>query len=53
MERHRIRKVEKTKKKKRFNHETMEEDVVVYLGFDLERSKNTSRASQSRNFAEN
>ena len=34
------------------NHETMREDVVVYLGFDLERSKNTSRSSKSRNLAE-
>ena len=30
----------------------MREDVVVYLGFDLERSKNTSRSSKSRNLAE-
>ena len=30
----------------------MEEDGVVYLCYDLEGSKNTSRASQSRNFAD-
>ena len=52
MEWHRIRKEERTKKEKEQNHVTMEEDGVVYLCYDLEGSKNTSRASQSRNFAE-
>ena len=28
----------------------MREDCVVYLGFDFERSKNTSRSPKSRNY---